>query len=170
MPNAAYLLIGLAVLVLVIVRQTRVRRIDRGRKLWITPLVLAVISFDGGLLDPRHRLFSAAFLAVSGVLALATGVLRGVTVRVWRDIEGVLWTQGTRWTLAAWVLSIALRAGVEGAQYLAGLPLRYNTFVLFLALTLAGQNAVVAWRAGLAAQVYRSLVPAAPNEHAGSRP
>ncbi|MDL4775126.1 MULTISPECIES: hypothetical protein [Thermomonosporaceae] len=140
-------LLAIAVLALVLYRQLRTRRLDEGR-LYVLPVFLGVVGlFQGSLVDKVHPALSIGLLAVEAVAALALGGLRAVTVRIWRDERGVLWKRGNGWTAGAWLLSIAVRAGMIGAGYAAGIVPGAGGVLLFLGLTLLAQNLLVGWRA-----------------------
>ncbi|HEU5024800.1 MAG TPA: hypothetical protein VFV01_07740 [Spirillospora sp.] len=146
MNTADNVLIALAVLALVLYRQLRARPVGE-RRLYTLPAVLAVIGIaQGGLLDDAHAALSVALLAAEAVAAIAFGVLRAVTVRLWREKDGALWRRGTGWTLAAWLVSILSRVGFLAAGHALGLKLGSSVFLVFLALTLIVQNLLVAWR------------------------
>jgi hypothetical protein len=146
MNTADNVLIALAVLGLVLYRQLRARPVGE-RRLYTIPAVLAVIGVaQGGLLDDAHPALSVALLAGELVAAVAFGVLRAVTVRLWRESDGELWRRGTGWTLAAWLVSILSRVGFLAAGHALGLKLGSNLFLVFLALTLIVQNLLVVWR------------------------
>jgi hypothetical protein len=140
-------LLALAVLALVLYRQLRARPLDE-RRAYAVPLVLAVVALaQGGLIDKVHPALSVVLLAVEAVAAVGLGVMRAVTVRVWREGDGTLWRRGTAWTLAAWVVSIAVRAAFIGAGSAAGVTFATGGVLLFLSASLLVQNLVVSVRA-----------------------
>ncbi len=107
-------------LALVLYRQLRTRSVDE-RRMYTVPLVLAVVAVaQGGLIDSGHLAPSLGLFAGEAVAAVGLGVLRAVTVRLWREHDGTLWRRGTGWTLAAWLVSVAIRAAFVGAGYAAG--------------------------------------------------
>ncbi|GAA1818945.1 hypothetical protein [Actinomadura chokoriensis] len=144
-------LLGPAAPALVLYRQLRTRPVDE-RRMYTVPLVLAVVALaQGGLIDRGHPALSAALLAGEAVAAVGLGVLRAVTVRLWREDDGTLWRRGTGWTLAAWLVSVAVRAGFAGAGYAAGIRPAAGGVLLFLTAMLLAQSLVVVRRAhGLA--------------------
>ncbi|NEA20944.1 DUF1453 domain-containing protein [Actinomadura bangladeshensis] len=140
-------LLGLAVLALVLYRQLRTRSVDE-RRMYGLPLVLGVAAVaQGGLIDRGHPALGACLLAAEAVAAVGLGVLRAVTVRLWREDDGTLWWRGTGWTLAAWLASVAVRAGFAGAGFAAGIKPAAGGVLLFLAVTLLAQSLVVVRRA-----------------------
>ncbi|NVI87897.1 DUF1453 domain-containing protein [Actinomadura sp. BRA 177] len=140
-------LLGLAVLALVLYRQLRTRSVDE-RRMYTVPLVLAVVAVaQGGLIDSGHLAPSLGLFAGEAVAAVGLGVLRAVTVRLWREHDGTLWRRGTGWTLAAWLVSVAIRAAFVGAGYAAGIKPAAGGVLLFLAVTLLVQSLVVGRRA-----------------------
>ncbi|MER7543426.1 hypothetical protein ABTW95_10530 [Spirillospora sp. NPDC127506] len=146
-------LLAVAVVALVLYRQLRTCSVDE-RRMYTVPLVLAVVALaQGGLIDRGHLALSAALVAGEAVAAVGLGVLRAVTIRVWRAGDGTLWRRGTGWTLAAWLVSIAIRAAFVAAGYAAGIKPAAGGVLLFLAVTLLVQGLVVGRRARGAAQV-----------------
>jgi hypothetical protein len=109
------LLIGLAVLALILVRQMQVRPLGVNVRL---PLILAVIGvveltqyFDH---SAPHRDDTKVVIALIGSLVLAgvLGAVRAVTVRVWID-AGTALRQGTWLTAALWIVSLGLHLGYD---------------------------------------------------------
>ncbi len=83
---------------------------------------------------------------------LAAGSAWGWTVRLWRDTDGALWSQGTRATLAAWGGMVAVRVGLFGLGAALHLRQSSSALLLSLAVLLLVRSLVVHWRA-------RSLLP-----------
>ncbi|MEV4560984.1 DUF1453 domain-containing protein [Kitasatospora sp. NPDC049285] len=149
MTALSNVLIAVAVIVLVVGRQLRARRLDTERRFWLLPLILAAVALrDPVLIDPDHR--TAAALIVGGSLAttLAMGCAWGWTMRIWRDRDGALWTQGSTATVFAWVGAIVIRIGWYGLG--TALHVHQSTSVLMLSLAglLLVRSVVVSWRAG----------------------
>lgn len=86
------------------------------------------------------------FLAIEMLLALGVGALRGSTIKLFvRD--GVLWQRYQLTTLAAWVASIALRAGLVVLGQLAGVHVVTSSLFLVLGVSLLAEAFVVGQRA-----------------------
>lgn len=154
------ILITVAVVALVVVRQFTARRVGTDRRVWVLPLVLAALALrDPHLVDPAHRTAAVVLLVVGTLLAGASGCVWGWTTRVWRETDGTVWSRGTRVTLAAWAGTVVLRAGLYGLG--SGLGVRQSTdgLLLTVAALLLARGAVVAWRARILEPSYR--VPAA---------
>jgi hypothetical protein len=112
--NAVNLLIGLAVLALILVRQMQVRPLRGNVRL---PLILAIIGiveltqfFDHHPQRDDTRVVAA--LAGSLVLAGVLGAVRAMTVRIWID-NGTALRQGTWLTAALWIVSLGLHLGYD---------------------------------------------------------
>ncbi|GAA1854984.1 DUF1453 domain-containing protein [Actinomadura bangladeshensis] len=140
---------GLAAPTRVRYRQLRTCSIDELR-MYGLPFVLGVAAVArGGLIDRGHPALSAGLLAAEAGAAVGLGVLRAVTVR--REDDGTPWWRGTGWTLAAWPVSVAVRARFARAGHAAGIGAPGGGGPPFLAVTLLAQSLVVVRRAhGLA--------------------
>jgi hypothetical protein len=140
------IVITLVVLAWVLYRQTVARPVSV-RRLWLLPailIVLGVISISH--VNHGHLSGTAdAYLAVDVVSSIALGALRGFFVRVYGQ-DGVMWRQGSAVTIALWIVSIAVRVlvGILAANAGVGNVSDAALEVAF-GLSLASQNAVVAW-------------------------
>jgi hypothetical protein len=140
-------LLVVALVAFVLYRQLQTRQISAERA-YTLPAVMVVIGVvQGGIYDKVHPAVSVAILIAGVVSALGLGAVRATTMKVWRDERGAMWRRGTPLTLGAWVLSVAVRVGLIGIGYWAGMKTETGGLLLFLGLTLLAQNAVVAWRA-----------------------
>jgi len=158
-----YLVIGVAVLALLIVRQLRTRPV-RGNERLI--LILGIIGLVEAV-EYMQKLHagSAAYVALIGSLVLAAifGVARAATVRVWLE-NGVAMAKGNVLTAVLWVAAVAAHLGYD---YLIGQHkdignLGDATVVLYLAVSLAVQRVVTSARA--------NRLGAAPASSVGTRP
>ncbi|MDN3359347.1 hypothetical protein [Actinomadura sp. DC4] len=146
MHEALNALIILAVVVLVIVRRFRRRRVDE-RKVLVIPAVLVVVGLaQGSTLDARHVALSAGLLTAEVVAALLLGLGLGATMRVWQDPDGSRWSQGNWATFGVFLASVAVRGGLFGLGYAAGVRPGSGTALISVAAWLLAQNAVIAWR------------------------
>ncbi|MEK2493101.1 DUF1453 domain-containing protein [Kitasatospora purpeofusca] len=153
MPTLVDAALVVVVMVLVLRRQMRPRRLDTDRRFWLLPLVLAVVALrDPQLIDRRETVWSVVLLGCGTLAVLAAGSVWGWTVRLWRDADGVLWSRGTRATLAAWGGMVAVRAGLFGLGAALHLRQSGSALLLSLAVLLLVRSLVVHWRA-------RSLLP-----------
>lgn len=140
------LLIGLAVLALILVRQMQVRPVRANFRL---PLILAVI----GVIElyqflqhqHQHHNTGVVFAALAGSLALAAvfGAIRAMTVRVWFD-GGQALRQGSWFTAVLWIVSLGVHLGydylIEGKS-LSGLGTASLT--LYFAVTYTIQRLIL---------------------------
>jgi hypothetical protein len=143
--------LGALILVLVLLRQVRVRPVRRVFQPRL-PLVIGVIGlFEMFSYADNHHISSSAWLWVLGTLvvgALGLGVLRGVSMRVWSGNGWVL-RQGTAITMALWLVSLLVHfAGDTGQSHAGAAGLEGASFLLYLGVTLCVQNYVV-FRRGL---------------------
>jgi hypothetical protein len=143
-------LIALAVIAYVLLRRLASSPVN-GRRLVVGPLIVMVWgvaqlqdAFGGSL----HAVGTdVGLLAVGGVTAIAGGLVRGGTVRLFAR-DGQLWYRYTAVTMAVWVGLVALRVaqimigwevGADGSVLGQALP-------LMLGLSLVGEAAMVGVR------------------------
>jgi hypothetical protein len=141
---------GAFVLVLVLLRQTRVRPVPR---MWRPrlPLFVGVIGlFEMVAYSGDHHIAGAAWLwvlATMAVGALGLGALRGLSMRVWES-NGWVVRLGNATTMALWALTLLVHfLGSAFGDHLGATGLRESSFLLYLGLTLAVQGWVVHRRA-----------------------
>jgi len=147
METTQIVVISLAVVAFVIYRQMRPRPVARPVGLIIAAvMVLAGVS-GGGLVDARHTSLSIAVLVAELLVAAGLGVLRAMTTRVWRDQQGVAWSQGGVATLVAWVGSVAVRVAMMALTSFLGIASSQSSALLFVGVTLGVQFLIVARRA-----------------------
>ena len=148
------IVIGLAVLALLLVRQLSKRPVKQDRQ----PLFLLVLLVLGvvDLVEFAHKRPvsgpAIAMLVASLLLAGAFGAVRAYTVRFWRE-DGTLFQQGSLITVALWLVSIAAHFGIDilvdrnsPVQGLASAAL-----TIYLAVSFGVQRFVVRSRAAKAA-------------------
>ncbi|WP_328954878.1 DUF1453 domain-containing protein [Kitasatospora purpeofusca] len=153
MPTLVDAALVVVVMVLVLRRQMRPRRLDTDRRFWLLPLVLGAVALkDPQLIDRRDTAWSVVLLGCGMLAVLAAGSVWGWTVRLWREADGALWSQGTRATLAAWGGMIAIRFGLFGLGAAMHLRQSSSALLLSLAVLLLVRSLVVHWRA-------RALLP-----------
>lgn len=141
--------IALVVLAWILVRQVQARPVTL-RAMLVLPLALAVI----GIVQITHvtthngDLTSSqiTWIAIDVGAAIVTGAIRAPTVRLF-ERAGELWRQGTRITVALWIVSIAIRVIIDliGKRHGAGTALDHSLLLSF-GVSLAAQYAVIAWR------------------------
>ncbi len=142
--------LGALILVLVLLRQVRVRPVPRMFQPRL-PVVIGVIGlFEMLSYAGNHHVSSSAWLWVLATLlvgALGFGILRGLSMRVWSGGSWVL-RQGNALTMALWLVSLLIHFVGDNAQSHAGAAgLEGASFLLYLGVTLAVQNYVVYRRA-----------------------
>jgi hypothetical protein len=144
------LIVGVAVLALLIVRQMRARPVRQAnQRLFLILGIIGVIE-TYQYLQHHHAATTtvAAALAGSLVLAAVFGVIRAITVRVWMR-EGQPWVQGTWLTAVLWVAALAAHLGYDALlnthKDITGLG--DATVVLYLAVSLLVQRVIVSARA-----------------------
>ncbi|WP_229847956.1 DUF1453 domain-containing protein [Kitasatospora griseola] len=147
-----------AVIVAVVVRRLRGEPLNV-RDLFGPPVVLTALG--AWALWQRHDLHhdlgpgDYVWIAAGAALGVATGALRGATVRV-EPRGGVLWQRYTGWTFLVAALSLGLMVAFSFLAEHAGLPADARPTQLSIGVGFLGEALVVGWR-GLA-----SGVPFAP--------
>ncbi|MGW2704615.1 DUF1453 domain-containing protein [Streptomyces sp. NPDC001340] len=148
MSGLVNVLMIVAVVAVVVVRQFRARAIDTDWRWWLLPVILAVLALrEPGILDAHHRAGSAVLLAVEVLIGLATGAGWAWTTRIWTAPDGVVWTKSTRASVVVWLVGIALRVGVFALGAAFGVHQDSSALMLGLAGTLLVRAGVLVWRA-----------------------
>jgi hypothetical protein len=142
--------LGALILVLVLLRQVRVRPVPRVYQPRL-PIVIGVIGlFEMLSYAGSHHVSSTAWLWVLGTLAvggIGLGVLRGLSMRVWPGNGWVL-RQGNAITMALWLVSLLVHfVGDNGQSHAGAAGLEGASFLLYLGVTLSVQYYVVYRRA-----------------------
>ena len=139
--------LGVIILILVLLRQLRVRPVPRTFRTTL-PIVLGVVGlFEMVAYAGDHHVTGSTWAWVLGALAVGAvgvGALRGLSMRVWTSHQWVV-RQGTTITMALWLASLLVHFAADdngGARGFEG-----ATFLLYLGVTLAVQAYVVHLRA-----------------------
>ncbi|OKI08015.1 hypothetical protein A6A06_34700 [Streptomyces sp. CB02923] len=157
MSGSLNVLVIVAVIALVVVRQFKPQRLKtEGKRWWLLPAVLAFLAVrEPGLTDSAHPTGSAVLLAVGVILGLLTGAAWAWTTRVWTDADGEVWSAGRAVTVVAWVVGAGLRFGLYGLAVLMGVHLGTQATMLSVAATLLARTGTMAWRAQTLRPTYR---------------
>ncbi|MGC4192841.1 MAG: sensor histidine kinase [Thermomicrobiales bacterium] len=108
--HASQALLALLVVFWLVTRQLRIRPIRE--RMSILPLVLLVLAFQPP--GPAEATSAGIGLLVASVaLSIGMGFWRAMSTRVWRDELGRTWSQGTPLTAALWVVTVAIRIGLD---------------------------------------------------------
>jgi hypothetical protein len=160
----ASLVIGVAALAFILVRQLRARPLESGLVLILVLGVLGLAETGAFLFGQQHFVAfvkghnhhlvlavpdaGAVITAAVGslVLAVVTGTLRAPSERLWRR-EGRVWRQGTALTVVLWVVSLGLHLGYD-AVVARGAGFGDATMMLYFAASVAAQRTALAVRAG----------------------
>lgn len=148
MDSSVNIIIGLVVLAWVLWRQTQRRLVREDRKptVLLVLLVLGVLALGAYFKSAPATGFAIALLAGSLVLAAGFGVVRGYTVRLWRQDEQ-LWRQGTWLTIVLWLVAIGSHIGLDVLIDGGAKGLGSASILLYLAVSLGAQRLVVQSRA-----------------------
>lgn len=168
MSGLVNVLVIVAVIALVVVRQCSAQRISDDRRWWVLPAVLLVMAVrEPGLIDPHHRMASVAVLGAELAVGLLTGAAWAWTSRVWRAEDGALWSRGTKATVLVWTGGLALRAALYGVAAVLGVHQGSPALMAALAATLLVRGGLLAWRAAAIPASYGGLADGVPLRPAG---
>ncbi|OIV35236.1 hypothetical protein BIV57_22660 [Mangrovactinospora gilvigrisea] len=136
------------VVVLMIVRQFAPQRAGGGRRVWVLPIILAVVAFTsgGGLIDHHHAGASMALEGVGLAVSLIGGILWGATARVWIGSDGAAWSRASVLSLVVWLGALAARIAVFALGHAMHVSLPTGAITLSFAVMLLARGAVVAFR------------------------
>jgi hypothetical protein len=136
-------LLSLLAIVVVVYRQMATRPTANRGILYTAAAMIIFGTISGGLVDTRHLWVSVALVLVEAAAAVALGVWRATTVRVWTDRSGVTWSKATGWTLLVWLVSVAVRVGLYFTGAALGLTMTTGGVLVFLGLTVGVQSYLV---------------------------
>lgn len=159
------LVIGVAALAFIMVRQLRARPLESGVVL-VGVLGVLGLAETGAFLFGKQQFIAfvkghnhhlvpavpqvrAVIIAAVGslVLAAVTGALRAPSERLWRQ-DGQVWRKGTAATVVLWLASLGLHLGYD-AVAVHGPDFGDATMTLYFAVSVAAQRAALrvrAWR------------------------
>ncbi|QNS03680.1 DUF1453 domain-containing protein [Streptomyces xanthii] len=160
MSGPTEVLVIVAVVALVVVRQFRTERLSMDRKWWLLPVALGFFALrDGKVADPHHMTGSVILLVVELLVSVGIGIGWAFTTRLWADEHGDVWTKGTVATAGAWAGGVAARVAVAGIGLAMGVHLGSDAFMLGFAVSLLARSGVLMWRAGALESAYVGAVP-----------
>jgi NAD/NADP transhydrogenase beta subunit len=153
LTNSPYTSIVIAILVVAFVcyRQLQTRNVREERGLVLYVLVFALGVLQTVTFVQKHSVGATVLILVivSLVVGLGLGALRGRLVHLWRS-GGQLMRRGNAWTVALWVVGIALHLGIDlfsthldkSAEGFAS-----STLLVYIGLALGAQRFVLLGRA-----------------------
>jgi hypothetical protein len=149
MHEILYGLVIVAAVLLMIVRQSRPRRIRTDlRGMVVLPAVMVIIGFSqGGLLDADHSGVSAALLAAEIAVGLLMGVGWAATSRIWIAQDGTAWSRGSKATALIWVAGLLVRVGLMGVGALLGVHESTGPLLIALGVSFAVRGVLLVRRA-----------------------
>ena len=146
-----HIVIGVAVVAFVIVRQLRARpAAERSALRMIVVLaVIGIIQIRSAVNGHSVDAETVALVVVGLVAGAVLGLVRAMTVTVWRSPDGVAWRRGTMVTAALWIVSLGVHLGIDVAvdRSTTAHVLGAATILLYVAVTLGVQREVVRARA-----------------------
>jgi hypothetical protein len=150
------LVIGVLVLAFLLYRQLIVRRLRETYRVVVIFAILGVVQLSQYLSASGTHIGGKVAVALVGsaVLAAVMGVLRALTVRIWRGEENQLFRQGTWVTAILWIIAVAAHLGLDalvargsGSGSGSGGNIGDATLTLYLAVSLGVQQVVLLRRA-----------------------
>jgi hypothetical protein len=146
MGTAAALLIDAVILALLLYRQLTVRPLSDGR---FSVILLVIGLAELVSYGQHHRLTGSvlAFLAASLAVSVLFGVVRAVTVRIWRQ-DGRVLRQGSWLTALLWLVSIGSHFAIGAILPGSAAAAAGAATLAFLGVTLGAQQLVLQARAG----------------------
>ncbi|MFI6685977.1 DUF1453 domain-containing protein [Streptomyces sp. NPDC050485] len=157
-------LIAIAVVALILVRQFKPQQLS-GSRWWVVPAVLGFLAVkDGGLIDPHHHAASVTLLGAELVIGVLMGVGWAWTTKIWTESDGTVWSRGTKATAGVWVAGIVLRVGLAGLGAVAGIHMGTGAVLLALAASLLVRGGVLMWRARPALTSYGVAAEGSPRQ------
>jgi hypothetical protein len=145
--SIADLLLIAAAVVWILAKQVR-REPVKARLLVLVPLLLGWFGLRAVPGSFWHSTADVALFGIGAAVSVGLGLIRGRTIRVWREPDGTWWRQGSRTTLMLWGALLAARVALAAVDHVTGHPEASNAGVILcsLALSFAGQNVVVLGR------------------------
>ena len=134
-------------------RQMHAHAVTRG-SLKKLPLMFGIVGVCGlTTQDIPTDVAAAAYVVLSLSLSVALGVWRGAVIPVWQTADGTWMSQGNRLTITLWILLIGAKFAMGTVASITGWFPATGTgeVFLFLGLSFAAQNLVVAERTILSA-------------------
>jgi hypothetical protein len=156
--GAIGVIISLALLAFILYRQVQVRRAAPNPAVALVCLALGVVGLAGPSRPTAAKL--GILIALLVVDAVALGVVRAWTVKLWRDPQGVLLRQGTWVTVLLWLVGLGVH---EAVDVLAHIP--ESSTLLYVGVTFLAQMAVLQLRINRMEQ--QPPGPAAPGPQGG---
>ncbi|MGW4390833.1 DUF1453 domain-containing protein [Streptomyces sp. NBC_00063] len=148
MSGLTNVLVIIAVVVLVVVRQFKAQQITMDKRWWVVPAVLVFMALrKPDLLDPHHQALSASLMGLELLVGLAIGAGWAWTTRLWTAQDGTVWSKSTKASGAVWIVGVAIRAGLYAAGAAFGIKQGSAALMLALAATLLVRSGVLIWRA-----------------------
>ena len=150
MSNLTNIVIGLVVVGLLLARQLQPRLAKESSSLRLV-LVLGVtglIEMESAIGHHTVPVATVAWLVLSLLAGAGMGAVRAVTVTIWRAEDGSAWRQGTKFTAALWLVSLAAHFALDAlVEHSTRVPLGTSSILLYLAVTIGVQREIVRWRA-----------------------
>jgi hypothetical protein len=143
-----YILIGVAVAALLVVRQLRAQPLNANFRI---PLILGII----GIVElaeylGKHHPSGTAYGALAGSLVVAAvfGALRAATIHLWMQ-DGQPWRRGNWLTGILWIVSLAAHFGIDFLidPHNPNGGLAGSTILIYLAVTYTVQRLIMQARA-----------------------
>jgi hypothetical protein len=140
--SAGMIVVYAAVILILIGRQFLPQQVRAG-KFWIAPVVMIGYGLYLFLQSPPSSALDLALIAGNVAIAAVLGFARGWTVRVWQNAQGIVMRQGTVLTVALWIVSFALKFGLDLALHV---NITTASILLFAGVSFGSQALALALR------------------------
>ncbi len=143
--------IGVVIVVVLVARQMQTRPVRESSATRIVAIlgVIGVIEVVASTRGHTVGEATVAWIVGSLIIGGALGVVRALTVKIWRVEDGSALRRGTVATAALWIVALgahlAMELGIDNSTSVTGLGAA--TLLLYLAVTLGFQREVIRWRA-----------------------
>lgn len=112
-----------------------------------TFLLVAILFFYGISSGLPTAGLGVGLLLVSVLVSIGFGVWRGVSMRIWRASDGIVYHRGTALTITLWAITVAIKIALDGYQLSVTHTITAGPIWLAMAVTLAVQQYVMTNRA-----------------------
>lgn len=146
--NVISVLVGVAVAILLIVRQLRAQPVSANYRLPFILGIIGLVELTGYFHQGRPGTAGIVGLAGSLVLAAVFGGLRAITTRLWVQ-DGVPWRQGNWITAVLWLVTLAAHFAFDEIvdRRTHNGDLASSSVLLYLAVTYTVQRLILQARA-----------------------
>ena len=147
-------------------QQTRRHQVV-GNQRFKLAIIYAIIGLVVGGMNMPKNATAVALLAISIVLSIAVGLVRGRYAKVWAAADGTIYSQGTPLTIGLFFALVAAKFGIGTVAYFLHISDDggFGEILIMIAIMVAFQAELI-WRRAQALSPIRSARPAGDNRPA----